>query len=649
MLITEGTVNNVVSTSNGPSIREADDNQPLSDLRAKLVRNFEEGDIMFRLRPDGTPSFIHYKSTLAASNETTPVIVSLISTTTPESETISVVLPDFDIENDGNLVAFNGGPAVPQAPIRTEKGEAQVDLRAKGTLGGDVGGAVGPVKGSITGGLEIEVRISGTTSQVENALERIFGEQDVVTSPNQSVQQFYDFRKMQCRITRDGDPFESDVQFLADIFVGGQSVLDEILRVGMENIDATIQAGEDVRYHFIKSDIFDVTPVDESGQVIPAFLGADAFILEQGGTLSFGIAVYNDPVITGRQFLPTDVVAINLEAIASPPDNTPVEMIWQGGLISEVLGDPRFKTLPLQLTDDRESGVVVGSADVDSVLGRAGDDLIVGSQSGDNLDGQSGIDAVAYNASDARVVVNLGTGGGRGGDAAGDTLQSIENLFGSEFNDTLIGSKEANVLGGGPGRDLLRGAGGDDAASYADSAASVLVDLGRGTARGGDAEGDRLRSIENLVGSEFDDRLIGDEDENVLFGGVGRDFLAGRGGSDTLNGGLGNDRLDGGAEEDRFEFFAGEGDDRIRDFESGSDKIAIADFLVPEDGLLLFEDLDTNNSGTLDQPDEAVSVRDVNRDGTPDLVLDLTPFAPTGASSKLTLLSVSELTPDDFA
>ena len=48
------------------------------------------------------------------------------------------------------------------------------------------------------------------------------------------------------------------------------------------------------------------------------------------------------------------------------------------------------------------------------------------------------------------------------GDGATDTFTSIEDLIGSNFNDTLIGDGNANILMGGVGADLLLGFGGDD-------------------------------------------------------------------------------------------------------------------------------------------------------------------------------------------
>ena len=62
-----------------------------------------------------------------------------------------------------------------------------------------------------------------------------------------------------------------------------------------------------------------------------------------------------------------------------------------------------------------------------------------------------------YASSASAVTVNLNTGVFSRGDAAGDTLISIENLAGSGFADRLIGDGVANQIVGGNGGDTLVG------------------------------------------------------------------------------------------------------------------------------------------------------------------------------------------------
>ena len=193
----------------------------------------------------------------------------------------------------------------------------------------------------------------------------------------------------------------------------------------------------------------------------------------------------------------------------------------------------------------------------------------------------------------------MATGSITGGDAAGDTFLSIENLTGSGHNDRLTGDAGGNVLAGGAGADILVGGPGSDTASYRGSDTSVTVRLHSLLATGGDAEGDvfgvtvtvsyvqpdgttateTLPDIENLAGSMYDDVLAGDRRDNILyglagndklyggpgggddalsggsgddslFGGLGMDMLTGQAGYDFLSGGMGNDILDGGNGDD---------------------------------------------------------------------------------------------------
>jgi Ca2+-binding RTX toxin-like protein len=175
--------------------------------------------------------------------------------------------------------------------------------------------------------------------------------------------------------------------------------------------------------------------------------------------------------------------------------------------------------------------IIIGSAFADTLIGSLEDHVFVGGQGADILYGGSGSDTASY-AGSAAVSVDLATFFTSGGDAEGDVLSSIENLIGSAYADTLSGDANENVLEGGAGADALSGGNGLDTASYASSAAAVTVNLGLGTASGGDAAGDILSSIENLIGSNFNDVLAGD---------VGNNRIEGGGGADNMTGGLGQD------------------------------------------------------------------------------------------------------------
>jgi Ca2+-binding RTX toxin-like protein len=186
---------------------------------------------------------------------------------------------------------------------------------------------------------------------------------------------------------------------------------------------------------------------------------------------------------------------------------------------------------------------LLGSAFNDTLAGNGLANVLEGGAGADALDGRGGNDTLSYEHSAAGVTVSLTTGVALGGDAEGDTLARFVNLLGSAFADTLAGDAGNNVLEGGAGADTLYGSGGTDTATYARSAAGVQVDVAVGTGTGGDAAGDSLFSVENLIGSAYNDILASGFGANTLSGGAGDDILRGGAGADILNGGDGSDRV----------------------------------------------------------------------------------------------------------
>src|SRR4051812_41610023 len=116
-----------------------------------------------------------------------------------------------------------------------------------------------------------------------------------------------------------------------------------------------------------------------------------------------------------------------------------------------------FTDIPLA-TNDADAIDALGGNDM--IVAGGGNDKITGGAGADTIDGGAGIDAARYDASGAAVVLNLGNPSvlGSGGDADGDKLINIENLFGSTFNDILSGSAVGNLLAGMAGNDILSGA-----------------------------------------------------------------------------------------------------------------------------------------------------------------------------------------------
>ncbi len=204
---------------------------------------------------------------------------------------------------------------------------------------------------------------------------------------------------------------------------------------------------------------------------------------------------------------------------------------------------------------------LIGADNPNRLSGLAGDDTLVCGTGADTLDGGEGVDTVDYSASAGWVQVDLRLtteqpSGGSGNHAVRDVLIGIENVTGSAFNDRITGDGKDNVLSGLAGADTLDGGEGRDTASYSDSQSAVRVNLKEGRGYVGDANGDKLISIENLIGSAFSDTLKGDDGDNLLFGLAGNDDLYGGSGNDTLIGGAGADYMDGGLGIDRVDYSA---------------------------------------------------------------------------------------------
>ena len=240
------------------------------------------------------------------------------------------------------------------------------------------------------------------------------------------------------------------------------------------------------------------------------------------------------------------------------------------------------------LTGDNNVNRLVGGEGADSIYGGGGNDIILTGGGYDYVDGGSGVDTVSYENSWDRVVVSLTTGSGQYGEASRDVLVNVENLVGSNFDDTLTGSAVVNRLNGGAGNDTLDGAGGNDilvggtgadtliggagdqdAASYQDALLGVIVNLALG-GTGGEAAGDTYNGVEYVYGSTFNDQITGDGAINRLTGGAGNDVLDGAAGNDYILGDAGNDTLIGGLGADVFVFEKGFGNDTISDFWTGT-------------------------------------------------------------------------------
>ncbi len=254
---------------------------------------------------------------------------------------------------------------------------------------------------------------------------------------------------------------------------------------------------------------------------------------------------------------------------------------------------------------DGARATLIGGDDEDELHGADQDDNLRGGSGDDTMDGAEGIDEVQYhrlagsgsyshgvfvNLSDSTVVYDFNGDedvsvlAGQAIDNWGDTdtLQNIENVRGSTFDDVLIGSDGDNdIIGddgddtiiagdgqdyvdGGSGSDDIDGGDGYDVLAYNRPASSsgffhgVFVNLSDdqatydflGESRTVDAhtaldnwwdEGtptdgvDTIANVEEILGTHFDDVIIGGSEGERISGGDGADILDGGDGSDSVH------------------------------------------------------------------------------------------------------------------
>ena len=242
--------------------------------------------------------------------------------------------------------------------------------------------------------------------------------------------------------------------------------------------------------------------------------------------------------------------------------------------------------LSLQLSAINAMENVIGSQMADQINGNGLANSIEGGGGNDWMLGESGNDSYVFNADNAigtdtindsagtdtlqfgatlthGVQVDLGNGAMQAVNSQLSLIltngMSIENLFGSQANDTLLGNAAVNqIVGNGGndtidaglgndryifstltplGTDTLSDAGGTDLFDFSSNVTmGVSIDLSTSEVQVVNTNLSLLLlgglAIENITGSPLDDLLIGHDNANTLIGGGGNDVLKGGGGND---------------------------------------------------------------------------------------------------------------------
>jgi VCBS repeat-containing protein len=179
----------------------------------------------------------------------------------------------------------------------------------------------------------------------------------------------------------------------------------------------------------------------------------------------------------------------------------------------------------------------------DMLTGTSGDDIFYATTGNDTMDGGGDIsigDTVVFTNATSGVNVVINTAQDFTGSGLGNlSMTNMENLTGSDFDDTLTGDAGRNALNGGNGDDVLVAtAGGDtliggtngpagDTADFSHGTMGVTVDLTQTGPQAVSAEfgAMTLSGIENVIGTSFNDVITGDAGNNLIDGGAGVDTV----------------------------------------------------------------------------------------------------------------------------
>jgi Ca2+-binding RTX toxin-like protein len=259
--------------------------------------------------------------------------------------------------------------------------------------------------------------------------------------------------------------------------------------------------------------------------------------------------------------------------------------IFITGFSDPTIYGTEFDDIPLTGTNGND--IILGLGGNDSIMGLDGDDYIDGGDGSDTLSGGLGNDTFVgglsdwldYSQSAAAIVGTIGdaTNAGALTGEGSDNTGAVANFIGSDYDDSIVGSIDANTLLGGLGNDTLEGGSwGEDYLDGGDGADS-LVGTGWNS---------------TLVGGLGDDTLTAASD-SWLDGGDGNDSITGSSGNDTLIAGNGEDEVYGEAGDDLFLWSP----DTSWDYYSGGDGIDTLDCSAATTGLVI-DEWNTLSDGT---------------------------------------------------
>ncbi|MEM6716411.1 MAG: endonuclease/exonuclease/phosphatase family protein, partial [Cyanobacteria bacterium P01_C01_bin.147] len=348
------------------------------------------------------------------------------------------------------------------------------------------------------------------------------------SAPILGVEQPFDARQEEVNVNGSLDERQRQSQAVQD-FVNGLSDDANVVVVGDFNEFEFVSPVVDLETNSGLNNLTNTLPEDERY----------SFIF-QGNSQSLDHILVSDSLLAGAEFDAVHVNAEFAETANRASDHEPL-------LVALSLPASEPNVINGTRNDDdirgtNENDVIAGNNGDDDIRGRGGNDTIEGGRGGDNIRGGAGDDILAADRVDRFQDFDGDISEIRGGSGNDTIFGGSKNdlligggdndvLFGKSGDDTLRANSGNDLLNGGVGNDDLNGGGGVDTADYSDLAINGVF----GTVAGLDANlrtrkfkhsstnnaltwTDIVRSIENVIGTQRNDRFIGNGQDNIFDG-----------------------------------------------------------------------------------------------------------------------------------
>ena len=278
----------------------------------------------------------------------------------------------------------------------------------------------------------------------------------------------------------------------------------------------------------------------DSAQLVVIYQSGASVVINTNGIV---VSMGGDPVSTTSSAGAGQVVALitgSNDLVDASAETDPVQLVGSGS--NETLiggaGDDLIVAGP-------GANSLVGGTGNDTLVSNKGDDTLVGGGGNDLFQinpghdplviAPTGFNTLDFSIADLAITLNLGLESGQVQlvDSDDDEVSLVGQFNGyiaSAYGDNVTANSEDDLIYGGVGNTTITGGSGND---------SIVGGTGNDVIYGGVGNS-------SITGGSGNDSIVGGTGNDIIYGGVGTPTITGGGGNDTIIGGTGNDIIYGG-------------------------------------------------------------------------------------------------------